>query len=149
MIKEQYHALLHSLCAVAGLDPQKLIEDGLLTVDGTDMLLFFDEKSNAGLLQVRMDFGKCVPESEARVMRGLMMANHTWGHGSGFAFSMHPKLENIILTFSMPVTPYMTGQMLADDLCRAAQEARQCWDAIHRMLRDPKNDLAMMGMMGI
>jgi hypothetical protein len=149
MIREQYHELLRSFCTVSGLDSQKLIEDGLLTVGGTDMLLFYDEKASPGLLKVRLDFGECKPEIEGRLMRTLMIANYVWGLGGALVFSAHPDFGNVILTFATPVTPHMTGQMLMDDLLRCAQEARQCWDAVQNMLRDLKNDPAMMGMMGV
>jgi hypothetical protein len=148
MTNHQFHELLHSFCAVSGLDAEKLVENGLVTVDGMDMLLFHDEKNGPDQLRLRMDFGKCAPEVEARVMRMLMSANYTWGLG-GFVFSAHPELGNLILTFAMPMVPHMTGEMLADELRRCVREARQCWDGIQNLLRDPKMEREMMGMLSI
>jgi hypothetical protein len=143
MNTEQYHHLLRDFCAETGLDAQKLIEDGLVTVSGTDMLLFYDE-ANPGRLHVRVDMGSYQPEIEDKVWRALAIANYEWGLDGSSVFSMHPRLGNVILTLAQPITLTTTGPGLADVLRGTVQEARRYWETVQTRLQDARSDTEMV-----
>jgi hypothetical protein len=135
MNTEQYHRLLHAFSEAAHLDAEKLIDDGLVTVEGLDMLLFHGENINPDKLHVRIDLGICPKEIEEKVWYGLAIANYAWGVDGAAVFSAHPEMGNVILTLAQPLTPDMTGHGLADELQQLAQGARQCWERVQEDLR--------------
>jgi hypothetical protein len=126
----EYHQLLQAFCKEVGLDAPKLIQDGLVTVDGMDMLLFYDEQKNAELLVIRMDFGRCPDELAPIMWRALLAANHNLGPDALCTFSMHPSEGNIVLTLNTKMTHNTDAQELIHALRNHVQEARRCWGGI-------------------
>jgi len=139
METRQFHAWLRDFAQAASLpDPDRLVADGLIRVDGMDMLIYHDE-SFPDILQLRIDFGP-VPETHPKdqLFNALLAANFVFA--GVCAFSVHPEAQHVVLTLQQPLDPYMTGTILMGNLQDSAIQAKQSWEQVLDSLSNPPSE---------
>ncbi len=127
----RYRQLTRELARCAGLaadDP--FLETGLLSVNGVETLLFYDESFDPHRLQIRMDFGPLPPDQEhqRRLMLSLLAVNFVYGLGGLAVFSVDPSNAHVILTTQHTLDARVTAQELLDTLKEASAQAGVAWD---------------------
>lgn len=123
MNTEDYQNLIRRFCEQERLDPDDLLRDGLLTVDGRRVAIHFEPGISADHILVRAELGEIPAFIRPQCHRSMLTANHRWGLG-GTTFSVPPDSEEAVLTSRLAVHPSM-----------AAPELRHAFDALGVLFR--------------
>lgn len=127
MNTEDYQNLIRRFCEQERLDPDDLLRDGLLTVDGRRVAIHFEPGISADHILVRAELGEIPAFLRPQCHRSMLTANHRWGLG-GTTFSVPPDSEEAVLTSRLAVHPSM-----------AAPELRHAFDALGVLFRHWSN----------
>lgn len=100
---EDYQDLLRRFCEQERLDPDDLLRDGVLTVDGRRVAIHFEPGISADHILVRAELGELPDPIQVECLRSMLLANHRWGLG-GTTFSLQPDPERAVLTSRIPVS---------------------------------------------
>lgn len=121
---DTYGALLADLSCVIGVDAARLLEDGRLLVDGTEIALARESGADDEHLWICVDFGE-IPEVRAhRAYRAMLEANLQAGGLEVGVFTLHPR-GRAALVVRRPVTDTLTGELLARALLQYSAAAKR------------------------
>ncbi|MDB5841701.1 MAG: hypothetical protein JWQ23_3653 [Herminiimonas sp.] len=129
----RYNQVLEEMCDHVKLgDRTQFLENGLLTIGGTDMFLLYDEAFDPEFLQLRIDFGPVPDCNREHLWRSLLNCNFVWGQGGYLVFSVIPENEHVVLTLKHTLNDEVSGAELANWLAFASGEAKAQWMHILR-----------------
>lgn len=111
MNTEEYQNLLRCFCAQERLDPDGLLRDGLLTVDGRRVAVHFEPRISADHILVRVEMGEIPADIRSGCHRSMLMANHDWGLDAT-VFSLQPGSEEAVLTTRLSAASTTTASEL-------------------------------------
>ena len=123
MNTEDYQHLLRRFCEQERLDPDDLLRDGLLTVDGRRVAMVFEPGISADHILVRVELGEIPGRILVECLRAMLVTNHQWGL-DGSVFSLQPDSTRAVLT----------TRILAD-ASTTAPELRRAFDSLGVLLR--------------
>ena len=117
MDNHAYDQLLTSMCDEVGLgDRAAFLCDGLIVVDGLDVLLHRDAPMQPDVLEVRIDCGPVPTDCQKKTWHTLLVANFAGRPAGRRFFSVLPENDHVVLTASLPLSDALTGRQLADTL---------------------------------
>lgn len=111
MNTEDYQSLIRRFCEQERLDPDDLLHDGLLTVDGRRVAIHFEPRISAHHILVRVEMGEIPVHIRSGCHRSMLMANHDWGLDAT-VFSLQPGSEESVLTTRIAASPTTTASEL-------------------------------------
>lgn len=101
---DDYQNLMRRFCVQERLDPDDLLRDGILTLDGRRVALHFEPQISAFHILARAELGALSKNIEIGCFRSMLKANYQWGF-DGAVFSINPASGAPVLTSRIAVNP--------------------------------------------
>lgn len=120
---DDYQNLLRRFCEQERLDPEQLLREGVLTLDGRRVAIRFEPEISAHHILARAELGALPDDLAPGCWRSMLQANYQWGH-DGTVFSLQPGSLEAVLTDRIPADAFTTPS-----------ELRRAFDTLAAVLR--------------